>query len=80
MGFRRCMLKHHETYPPMEHRGRLLIFEIDRSYYQLSNAMCFREDDPQMHISARVRGIFQRMRNSVKKGVPKFMDPASAKV
>ncbi|CAD7971727.1 unnamed protein product [Amoebophrya sp. A25] len=56
-----------------------IIYEIDRKWYDLSQALAFREADPSMNISARVRGIFARMRNSVRKGIPKFLDAGSQK-
>jgi hypothetical protein len=62
-------------------RRRLMeiIGKVDQTYFKLAHAVDFRDDDPQLNISARVRQIFQRMKKNTTKGIPKFLDAASHK-
>ena len=43
------------------------------------NATEFREDHPELNMSARIRGIFTSLRKGVKKSIPRFLDQQSHK-
>jgi len=70
----RWPLSHPDLKSKRRHLQRV-ITRVITSFLDLWKAQAFREKDPQMNISARVRSTFARMRNSVRRALPRFMGP-----